>query len=245
MPEQIPAVRTVASTEEVLYAIASAWLRLGIKDDMTLSALRVLVAQWALETGWGASMWCYNLGNAKHSNGDGRDWCFFECGEELALASANRLQATDPARVVFRAVYKRGTTDMASVRFLGEHPYNAFRAYRTLTAGATDYLAMMHKRFAPSWPAVIAGDPARFSHAIRQQGYYTADEGSYTRAIVYCYKTVCQRVPGPLDPSKIPFEMGEKQAQDISDLVSMNTKDAAEEYLSSNYAHRGDTEEDE
>ena len=230
MPEKIPAIKTPSSAKDVVYALASAWLRL-IDDQPRLRSLQVLVAQWALETGWGTSMWCYNLGNAKHVAGDGRDWCYFNCGEELLASEADALRAADPGRVSIVRRYVAKGRNMASVRFLGEHPYNAFRAYRSLAAGAIDYLAMIHKRFDASWPAVIAGDPGAFSHAIKSQGYYTADEASYTKVLASCHRSVLREVPGPLAWELIPFEMDDQMRARLDNLLIMNCDTAAREYL--------------
>lgn len=51
----------------------------------------------------------------------------------------------------------------------------AFRAFASLEEGATDYLALLKKRFVSAWPAVLAGDPAAFVHALKLAHYFTAD----------------------------------------------------------------------
>ncbi len=126
-------------------------------------SLIVLLAQWALETGRGHSMHCFNIGNIKGRPGgtDGHDWVFFRCNEVLK----GKIVWFDPP-----------------------DPGCCFRAYDNLELGARDYLALLRKRFSKAWPAVIIGDPAAFSHALKAQGYYTASEGLYTRSLVSIFK---------------------------------------------------------
>ncbi len=159
MPEELPDVVTPVSKEEMFQALHDAWLK-EIGSEPKKESLAILVAQWALETGWGKFMHCYNLGNAKHTDKDGRDWTYYKCNEII-----------------------KGET----VWFSPKHPACAFRAFRTLQEGAADYFTLIHKRFSRSWPSVEAGDPSNYSHAIKQQGYYTADETSYTKGVVGCY----------------------------------------------------------
>jgi flagellum-specific peptidoglycan hydrolase FlgJ len=54
-----------------------------------------------------------------------------------------------------------------------------FRAYDNLDQGAADYLRLLRTRFAASWPAVEAGDPADFARRLKAAGYYTAPEQEY------------------------------------------------------------------
>jgi hypothetical protein len=120
------------------------------------SSLLVLLAQWALETGRGRSMHCYNLGNVK-SAGTSGDWCFFRCDEIIN----DKVVWFEP--------------DAAGC---------CFRAFADLNAGAADYLKTLNSRFQRSWPAVLSGDPAAFAHLLKLQGYYTANEAQYTHTLV-------------------------------------------------------------
>ena len=158
MPEELPDQLTAIPKPEALQALYDAWLDL-FHTDPDENSLRVLLAQWGFETGWGKYMHNYNFGNAKHVNGDGRDWCHFRCNEKI---------------------------NGEWVWFDPPHPTCAFRAFRTAADGAKDYLAMVHKRFNLSWPAVLAGDPGQFAHLLKQQHYYTDDEEHYTKTMIGC-----------------------------------------------------------
>ncbi len=168
-------VLTPVTPNEVFGALQSAWQRqFGALPQR--SSLLVLLAQWALETGRGKSMHCFNLGNVK-SGGQAGDWCFFRCNEIIK----GKVVWFDP--------------DDAACRF---------RAFKTLEDGARDYLQTLHNRFTKAWPAVLEGAPADFSHLLRKQNYYTANEAQYTGTLVALFKeferTVAVDAPnGPPD----------------------------------------------
>lgn len=58
-----------------------------------------------------------------------------------------------------------------------------FRAYRTLEAGAADYLQLMQARYGEALDQARGGDAAGFAAALKRRGYYTASEESYTNAM--------------------------------------------------------------
>ncbi len=151
LPDQL----TPVSPTQVLESLGRAW-QLLFSTRPHRTSLLVLLAQWALETGRGHSMHCYNLGNVKSDQQHG-DWCFFRCNEILN------------GKVVWLSP---------------DEPGCCFRAFATLDAGSLDYLKTLHKRFQHAWPAVEAGDPAAFSHLLRANRYYTADERQYTKTLV-------------------------------------------------------------
>lgn len=55
-----------------------------------------------------------------------------------------------------------------------------FRAYTSLDEGAQDYVSLLHRRYPGAMDAASRGDIDGFSHALRQGGYYSATELSYT-----------------------------------------------------------------
>lgn len=155
-PHFIPDHITKVSPKEIYDALERAWLtRFGTPAERR--SLLTLLAQWDIETAAGASMHCWNVGNAKSREGDGRSWTFFRCWELIN----GKKRWFDPP-----------------------HPQTRFRAFATLADGVTDYLAMLHTRFCAAWPAVVAGDPTAFAHLLKMQGYYTADEAQYASALL-------------------------------------------------------------
>lgn len=186
MPNELIAKTTPVSKEEVLKALYDAWIHLfGVTPKK--ESVWVLASQWALETGYGKSMWCYNLGNVKSTEGDGHDYCYFACNEILKTAVADAIAAKNPGIAKVTKYRDNGT---AIIWFYPKHPGCRFRAFNTLLEGCIDYIGLLNKRFSKSWPAVLAGDPAQFSHLLRVQGYYTADEASYTSTMKSVFGTI-------------------------------------------------------
>jgi hypothetical protein len=133
----------------MLSAMYDAWTGM-FGSAPNADSVRVLCAQWALETGWGKYMHCYNIGNSKKVDGDGRDYVYYRCNELLN----GKWVWFDPK-------------DRAS----------CFRAFSTLQDGVADYVKMVNKNFAGAWPAVIAGDPDQYVRQAKAQGYFTAPLG--------------------------------------------------------------------
>jgi Putative peptidoglycan binding domain len=171
LPDQL----TPVTPSEVFASLEHAW-KTAFDTTPHRTSLLVLLAQWALETGRGKSMHCYNLGNVKSSQQQG-DWCFFRCNEII-----------------------RGKV----VWFEPDNPACCFRAFATLEAGALDYLQTLFQRFKSAWPAVVAGDPALFSHLLKRSRYYTADEAQYTKTLVSLFREFSRTLPPAGVPKPLP-----------------------------------------
>ncbi len=154
-PARLSPAVTPVTAPEMIASLRAAW-QAQFGQTPADRSLFVLVAQWALETGWGKAMHAYNVGNIKSVAGDGRDYTYFACDEVLG------------GKVVWF------------------HPDDAgcrFRAYPSLDAGVADYLATVAHRFAGAWGAVVAGDPNAYAHLLKQERYYTASEASYAAGL--------------------------------------------------------------
>ena len=154
-PHSIENVITKVTPEEMYAAFWSAWKKKFGENPKRVSLL-LLLAQWNVETAEGASMHCFNVGNAKSVLGDQYNFTNFRCWEVI-----------------------KGK----KVWFDPPHPQTRFRAFETLEAGVTDYLDMLHKRFFKSWPAVLDGDPEMFAVLLKKQRYFTADPKEYAKAL--------------------------------------------------------------
>lgn len=166
-----PSATKVPATEMVA-AMERAWTaRFGSAPKR--ESIHVLVAQWALETGWGKAMHAYNVGNIKSVEGDGHDYTYFACDE-----------------------YIQGK----HVWFYPDAPGCRFRAYETLDLGVVDYLDTLYQRYRSTWEAVLAGDPAAFAHQLKAARYYTGDEGQYARSLVSIAREL-SRTGAPVGPA--------------------------------------------
>lgn len=175
-PAELPDLLTVASVPQIAAALAHASTALGLGLDRRDVCL--LLAQVAFETGLGKSMHRWNLGNAKHVDGDGRDWCSFACTEVL---------------------------HGREVWFFPPAPACRFRAFRSLDEGAVDYLSMMRRTFRSAWPALLSGDPVAFVSALKAAHYFTADVGLYTRGVSSIFTSVLARMPEDLETTVMPW----------------------------------------
>lgn len=188
-PRRLPPDKTVVTALQMYEAFCAAW-REAFEVEAHRTSVLVLLAQWALETGRGASMRAFNVGNLKSREGDGYDYSYFACNEILH------------GKVVW---------------FYPDDPGCRFRAYTTLEAGVADYLALLHTRFAKAWPAVLAGSPDAFAHLLKVQGYYTADEAQYTRSVVSLFNEYARSIP--LGAAS-PVAFGLDGARSLDDLES-------------------------
>lgn len=167
-PLFIPATRTNITAREIYEALRRVWPSV-IGGEPGHEALLVLVAQSGIETGDWSACWNWNLGNVKR------------------VAS----QPWTMLRGVWEIINGRRET------FEPPHPQTHFRAFRTLDEGASAYLEILSQRFAKSWSAVLAGEPERFAHALKEQRYYTADENAYARAMRARYNAASRMIVGP------------------------------------------------
>jgi hypothetical protein len=168
MPKQHNDTITHATPRQVYDTMDAAWDRLGLGTKSPTGVV-LLVAQWALETGRGASMHCNNIGNIKGrpDGSDGHDWTFYRCDE---IIGGKRVWFEPP------------------------NPGCCFRAYDTLELGVEDYLALLHRRYAKAWGSVIAGSPTAFAHDLKLGGYYTASETLYAKGLRSLFLEFCSTI---------------------------------------------------
>jgi hypothetical protein len=218
MPKEFPDKLTPVGKPELIEALWYAWLVYFGSAPPKRECLWVIAAQWALETGWGKSMHNYNLGNVKSSDGDGYDWCYYECNEAIPKAMAERYQSRDPAHAKITAYRNDGN---CWIWFYPPHTGCRFRAFETLNEGAVDQIKILANRFSRSWPAVLTGDPVRFVHELKMTGYFTADEIPYRNGVLSIFNTISKM---PIDYDSLPiFTDAEKQR--IDNLVAMTILD--------------------
>lgn len=230
MPTELPDKLTPLTKEDLLQAMWKAWMGyFGAAPKK--ESIWVILGHIMLETGL---QHChnYNLGNVKSKDGDGYDYQFFGCGEEIPLSMANAWKAKDPALVVIKRVYEVKGKKMASVWLEPPHWASRFRAFDDILEGATDHIALLTKRFTLAWPYVVEGDPAAFSHALKQQNYYTADEAQYTKTLVGTYAAISKLA---FDYDSLPI-LTEAEKDRIGNLVSLTIFQSVGEYLDSDPA---------
>ena len=200
-PRELPATLTPAQPVDIVWSLWRAWLEL-FGAPPSPKSIWLLGAQWALETGWGRACHCWNFGNVKHADGDGRCWCYFRCGEIIG----GKQVWFDPPK-----------------------PGACFRAFESIDEGAVEYLTFLAKHYAGAWPYVEAGDPSGFVHEIKRRGYFTAAEEPYRQAVVQIFGTFSRL---PIDWSAMPrgaAELPTPATIDYLDLLELCRAEMAAE----------------
>jgi hypothetical protein len=195
----------------------------------SMDSLSLLWAQWALETGRGKAIHCYNFGNIKkrYANpkygitDDGHNWCMFRCSEII---------------------------NGKEIWFDPPHIQTHFRAYDSAIEGATDYIKFVsqRKRYQAAWQQVLAGSPVGYAHELKKAGYYTASETLYTKGIVKLtdefktkYPKLIQWTPPtdvvpPIVPESIPENkelFTDNEKQQILGVINLSLDQAVDEYF--------------
>lgn len=153
MGNRVQRVRTTVSEAQVAEAIMKSWKEL-FGGTPSKEQVSMVLAQNALETGSRKSMWNYNIGNITTNGKDSYDYF-----DDL-------------------------TTDEQVKPGVWEKKNLKYRAYPSLEAGAKDYLKLLSgKRYSNAWEHIKNPNPTAFSKALKQSGYYTANEAPYTKTL--------------------------------------------------------------
>lgn len=175
----VPVKRTVVTMPDYMRAVVKSW---GAVDagPCTKGACAVLWAQYMIETG-GAACWNFNVGNVKHVTGDGHDYHMLGgVWEGVSPVTADNIIAAGHAiRDTNMDHAKAVGKGRVSIIYQPPHPATWFRAFTSLDVAMADHLTLLHKRFAPAWPAVIAGDVNQFAQLLHDHGYFTASPVAY------------------------------------------------------------------
>jgi hypothetical protein len=158
---RVPTVRTNFSKTEFVKSLIKSWFNtynvIPNKEQMG-----VLFSQWALETGSGTYCWNNNIGNVK----------------------APQITEETIEYCVLNGVWE--IVNGKKVILKPEDPGSWFRSFRTLDLGVEHHMMFLrNKRYRIAWTAVEQGDPALFAKLLKQQGYYTAHESDYVKAMQY------------------------------------------------------------
>lgn len=172
--------------------------------DLTKETAGVLWAHFAGETGDGAYCWNFNLGNVKHTTGDGRDyvslagvWEGFKVGDENGdgvidaddkTMLINRMCATGMWLLDLSLDHAKAVgAGKVSLIATKNNAASWFRAYPTLEVGMVSFVDMKRdpkSRYAGAWAYVLAGDADGYARELGRKGYYTASPDVYARAMV-------------------------------------------------------------
>lgn len=155
----------------------------------TRAAIELKVAHIALECGLepdGSLPSChnFNVGNRKHVDGDGFDWCCFGCGEEVNLDRMGQLPAAFRSPYVKRKgkPYQAHGVVKQSVEVSPPHPASRFVAHESLRDGMRGQYKYL-VRHPKVLEALLTGDPEVYNRALFEASYYTASTRVYLSAL--------------------------------------------------------------
>ena len=229
MALEFPDKLTPLPEDEYILSAAKAWKRFYGRGPQ-VPQLSCCLAQMILEVGrkmsasgsyvWGAYSHNYNMGNIKSRDGDGQDFQFYACGEEISLKEAQRLQKETPGLIQIKKAYGPDSSQRARVWILPKHSWTRFRAYSTPEEGLVGYmrfLVMERTRYIKAWTeGVMKGDPVKFSMELHKAGYYTADPLRYTKTVVKLFEEFQSKVKAVLEsPEGLALYSDELEAQRV------------------------------
>lgn len=189
---ELPQIITPVKPQDMIYHFANAWVDL-FQSQPKKEFLLVLLAQTSLENGQGYPH-CknYNFGNIKYCGKT--DYCFYKCNEIIN------------GKIVW---------------FDKPNPAAQFAAFNTVEEGTLYYLSFLKNRYAKSpsvWNAILNGNPADFSHALKMNWYYTANEAQYTKGVVSLFNQF-QKLDYDLNKVKLFSAQESKKINDLNELT--------------------------
>jgi hypothetical protein len=165
---------------------------LAVLPGLGRQGLRLLLAHWASETGWGKSMHNWSVGNSK-SAGKSGDWVFYKCGENVSLATAR--EWVKSGLVTIDSI----NGDHATVTVYPKHPACRFAAYPDLESGVRAYLNLLQTGYPQAFDVAILGgtaeEYARALNANPKRIYYTASVAAYVKLMTGVIASVERAAP--------------------------------------------------
>ncbi len=229
---EIKTVLTEVSVEDVAEAFVEACWRVNMRPTHDL--IIMLLAHSGLETGHWKIMRCYNFGNVKATGGwiaGGGDFCYYEASENLQPKQSlallvNAKVRTDggsykdnPLDTVKRGERKDGRWSMW---FYPSHMQCRFRAFDSLSDGATAYIHKLLGRYASALAWAQAGNVERYVEELHDFGYFTAGLAGYKRLLRILFKRYWKTSVAVDDPAE-----REEHSHDMADAVAYAIKNAA------------------
>jgi hypothetical protein len=188
----------------------------GVEPDR--ATLCVLIAHWALETGWGDKCFNFNIGNFKAGPETEGFYTSFRCSELLKHSDGKEHEhwflpegECEPNYGPPRALSQRFSVPPG-------HPQTRFQAFESAAKGFQAYLAKLKAKWPSAWQAALAGSPDVFAHRLKLGNYYTADEGQYRQTMVSVFNGLMRnpvtdrRAPAPLVEGRPTLGLGARGA---------------------------------
>lgn len=205
MGNRVDRIKTNVSESQMVSAIVDAWKHL-FNSTPTKEQISLIMAQISLETANRNSMWNFNVGNIT-TNGKST----YDFYDDLTT----------------KEQIKPGKWKKMNLKY---------RSYPSLTEGIKDYLRFLQgKHYAEVWKNIVNPNPMAFSKALKDAGYYTANEAPYTKQIVNYYnKFISGNKPMENTSNKSLDNILDNYLQQITASEKLNKK-LYKKYLPINY----------
>ena len=195
---ELPPTITPATALEAWNAMGDAWTH-ATGSPPSRATLACLVAQWAIETGWGQQMRGFNIGNVKATAKREGDYSFFTTSERLdpdaaesALAKAAPRTDTGGPNV---AIPDWTPNEHGKIRvlFYPSHAACRFRAFASLEQGAAEQVRTLRSDFPATIATLEQGAPDPWARALHRSKYYTGNPDEYARTLVQIHADLLRR----------------------------------------------------
>jgi hypothetical protein len=178
----------------------------------------VLHAHGALETGHFKSCWCGNAGNIKAGPKYSGKYTAIKLNEQLKRGGVLKYIWFDPSGEL---TSKDGTIVPGTESAVPPgHAQCRMRAYDSVALGIEDKIDfLMEPHWRSALDIALAGQAAAYAIKLHDLGYYTADPGPYSRAVVSLFvKYLPVSKDAALEPKPLPMEQEEELERDMESV---------------------------
>lgn len=196
-PHLVPDVKTPISIRDVAsdlihYMHDALGVVPGVEDldaERARSVVELKCAHIAFECGFDdhgmiTDCHCHNVGNIKHVDNDGHNWCMFKCKENVALDKQGQLSPLLRSPYVKRIgnPYQKNGRVVQYVEISPPHSWSRFVANANLREGMAKQYSYLLKHPAVL-EAMLTGDLEKYNHQLALAVYYTASERVYLQGL--------------------------------------------------------------
>lgn len=202
----VPPVRTPIPFEQALACMRWALkCQLGYEPPDEVVALAL--AKTALETARWTQIWLYNFGNVK-AGPDYVGW--YTCillNEVLRRGGRDVVVWFSPEGELTAAPSRGGKLVGPPIPVPEGHPQTRMRAHVNKYDGASCYVDFVAGgRYREAWSHLLRGDAAAYVHALKLQGYFTADESVYAKGVISLQREMLARIRAEAPPPAVDLE---------------------------------------
>jgi hypothetical protein len=166
-----------------------------LDKEPTDETLALALAKTALETGRWTQIWRNNWGNIKAGDNYPGMFTCITLNEVLTRGGNQVVVWFAPEGELTGAPNRGGKLVGAPLPVPDGHPQTRMRAYANASDGVDSYVDFVaNGRYIEAWKYLLRGDALAYVHALKQHGYFTADEAVYARGVVSLQREYLARI---------------------------------------------------